>query len=174
MVGEGVGRTQFFNTLEQSGLSTWLRESDSVFSFYFILLCHTIGLALLMGTNAILDLRLLGVASDLPLKSFKPFFSVMWLGFGINAVSGVFLLIAYPTKAFTNPVFYLKLLLIASAVVVMQRMKNRLFGDVALTESDMMARGRSLATWSLVLWIGAITSGRLLAYTFIYRMYGER
>ena len=53
-------------------------------------------------------------------------------------------------------------------------MKNRLFGDAALTESDMMARGRSLATWSLVLWIGAITSGRLLAYTFIYRMYGER
>ena len=52
--------------------------------------------------------------SDLPLKSFKPFFSVMWLGFGINAISGVFLLIAYPTKAFTNPVFYLKLLLIAS------------------------------------------------------------
>ena len=121
---------EFFNTLEQSGLSTWLRESDSVFSFYFILLCHTIGLALLVGTNAVLDLRLLGVASDLPLKSFKPFFSVMWLGFGINAISGVFLLIAYPTKAFTNPVFYLKLLLIASAVVIMQRMKNRLFGDV--------------------------------------------
>ena len=63
----------------------------------------------------------------------------MWLGFGINAISGVFLLIAYPTKAFTNPVFYLKLLLIASAVVIMQRMKNRLFGDVALTESDIMA-----------------------------------
>jgi hypothetical protein len=99
---------------------------------------------------------------------------VMWLGFGINAFSGVFLLIAYPTKAFTNPVFYIKLLLIASAVLVMQRMKNRLFGDAALTESDRMARGRSLAAWSLVLWIGAITSGRLLAYTFIYRMYGER
>lgn len=165
---------EFFNALEQSGLSTWLRESDSVFSFYFILLCHTIGLALLVGTNAILDLRLLGAASDLPLKSFKPFFSVMWLGFGINAISGVFLLIAYPTKAFTNPVFYIKLLLIASAVLIMQRMKNRLFGDAALTESDMMARGRAMATWSLVLWIGAITSGRLLAYTFIYRMYGER
>ena len=121
-----------------------------------------------------LDLRLLGVAPDLPLKSFKPFFSVMWLGFGINAISGLFLLIAYPTRAFTNPVFYVKLLLIAFAVVVMQRMKNRLFGDVALSESDIMVRGRAMATLSLVLWIGAITSGRLLAYTFIYRMYGER
>jgi hypothetical protein len=165
---------EFFNTLEQTGLSTWLRESDSVFSFYFILLCHTIGLALLVGTNAVLDLRLLGVASELPLKPFKPFFSLMWLGFGINAISGVFLLIAYPTKAFTNPVFYIKLMLIAAAVVIMQKMKTRLFADPGLSESEMMARGSALAKWSLVFWIGAISAGRLLAYTFIYRMYGER
>jgi hypothetical protein len=165
---------EFFNTLEQSGLSTWLRESDSVFSFYFILLCHTIGLSLLVGTNAILDLRLLGVASDLPLKPFKPFFSLMWFGFGVNAISGVFLLIAYPTKAFTNPVFYIKLTLIAAAVVLMQKMKTRVFDDTTLNESDMMARGRAMALWSLVLWVGAISAGRLLAYTFIYRMYGER
>ena len=164
---------EFFNALEQSGLSTWLRESDSVFSFYFILLCHTIGLALLVGTNTVLDLRLLGVASDLPLKPFKPFFSLMWLGFWINAVTGVFLLIAYPTKAFTNPVFYIKLSFIALAVVIMHRMKSRLFGDPGLSESDMVARGRTMAKLSLVLWIGAISAGRLLAYTFIYRLYGE-
>ena len=165
---------EFFNTLEQTGLSTWLRESDSVFSFYFILLCHTVGLSLLVGTNAVLDLRLLGVASALPLKPFKPFFSLMWLGFGINAISGVFLLIAYPTKAFTNPVFYVKLTLIAAAVVIMQKMKTRLFTDPGLSESEMMVRGSALAKWSLVLWIGAISAGRLLAYTFVYRMYGER
>jgi hypothetical protein len=164
---------EFFNAVEQSGLSTWLRESDSIFSFYFILLCHTIGLALLVGTNAVLDLRILGVASDLPLKPFKPFFSLMWLGFGINAITGVFLLIAYPTKAFTNPVFYIKLSFIALAVVIMTRMKSRLFGDPSLSESDMVARGKTMAKLSLVLWIGAISAGRLLAYTFIYRLYGE-
>ena len=55
----------FLNTLEQSGLSTWLRESDSVFGFYFILAVHTIGLALVVGPNAAIDLRLLGVAPDI-------------------------------------------------------------------------------------------------------------
>jgi hypothetical protein len=97
----------------------------------------------------------------------------MWLGFWINAVTGVFLLIAYPTKAFTNPVFYIKLSFIAFAVVIMHRMKSRLFGDPSLSESDMVARGRTMARLSLVLWIGAISAGRLLAYTFVYRLYGE-
>ena len=32
----------------------------------------------------------------------------------------------------------------------------------------MMGRGRTLAKWSLVLWIGVITAGRLLAYTYKY------
>ena len=58
---------QFLNTLEQSGLSTWLRESESLFGFYFVLVFHTIGLALVVGPNAAIDLRLLGVAPDIPL-----------------------------------------------------------------------------------------------------------
>ena len=44
------------------------------------------------------------------------FLPVMWFGFWLNAISGVLLLIGYPTKALTNPVFYLKLLFIALAV----------------------------------------------------------
>lgn len=165
---------EFFNTIEQTGLSTWIRESDSVFSFYFILVCHTIGLALLVGANTVVDLRLLGVASDLPLLPLKRFFSIMWLGFWINATSGMFLLIAYPTKAFTNPVFYVKLSLIALAVIIMQRINNRVFGDTGLSEAAMVARGKMMAKLSLVLWIGAITAGRLLAYTYTYRLYGSK
>ena len=163
---------EFLNTIEQSGLSTWLRESDSPFSFYFVLVFHTIGLALLVGANAVVDLRILGVARGIPLASFKRHFSIMWLGFWLNAISGVFLLIAYPTKAFTNPVFYVKLLCIALAMIVMQRTKNRVFGDPTLSETAMVARGTTLAKWSLVLWVGAITAGRLLAYTFTWLLYG--
>ena len=164
---------EFFQTIEQSGLSTWLRESDSVFAFYFILLCHTLGLALLVGANTVVDLRLLGVASDLPLKPLRKLFFIMWLGFGINAVSGVFLVIAFPTKAFTNPDFYIKLTFIALAVITMQRTKRHVFGDASLSEAAMMVRGRAMAKLSLGLWIGAITAGRLLAYTYTYRLYGE-
>jgi hypothetical protein len=165
---------EFFNTIEQSGLSTWLRESDSPFSFYFILVWHTFGLALLVGASTVVDLRILGVATDLPLAPLKHLFSVMWWGFWINAISGVFLLIAYPTKAFTNPVFYVKLSLIVLAVITMQRMKNRVFSDATLSQAAMVARGKAMAKLSLLLWIGAITAGRLLAYTYTYRLYGSK
>jgi hypothetical protein len=162
---------EFFNTIEQSGLSTWLRESESIFSFYFILVCHTLGLALLVGVNSAVDLLLLGVASDIPLKPLKRFFPLMWLGFYVNAISGVFLVIAYPTKAFTNPVFYIKLTLIALAVTTLWAIQNRVFGDASLSEAAMVARGRTMAKLSLALWFGAITAGRLLAYTYTWRLY---
>ena len=164
---------ELLNTIEQSGLSSWLRESDSVFAYYFILLCHTVGLALLVGPNAVVDLRLLGVASEIPLKPLKRFFLIMWLGFGINTLSGIFLVIAYPTKAFTNPVFYVKLSCIGAAVVILQRINNQVFGETGLSEAAMMAKGRTMALLSLGLWIGAITAGRLLAYTYTHRLFGE-
>src|SRR5256714_5133653 len=158
----------FLQTIEDTGLSTWLRESESPFAFYFVLLFHTFGLALLVGANAVIDLRLLGIQPDIPLAPLKRLFGVMWLGFAINATSGVLLLTAYPTKALTNPVFYVKLVLIGFAVWIMTRLNSRVFDDSSLNEAAMIVRGRTLAKWSLFLWIGAITAGRLLAYTYKY------
>ncbi len=158
----------FLKTIEETGLSTWLRESESPFAFYFVLLFHTFGLALLVGANAVIDLRLLGIQPDIPLAPLKRLFGVMWLGFAINATSGVLLLTAYPTKALTNPVFYVKLVLIGFAVWIMTKLNSRVFDDSSLNEAAMIARGRTLAKWSLFLWIGAITAGRLLAYTYKY------
>jgi len=155
-------------TIEESGLSTWLRESESPFAFYFVLLFHTFGLALLVGAHAVIDLRLLGIGRDIPLAPLKRLFGIMWLGFAINAVSGMLLLIAYPTKALTNPVFYTKLTLIGFAVWIMTTLQSRVFNDSTLNEAAMIGRGRALAKWSLAIWIGVITAGRLLAYTYKY------
>jgi hypothetical protein len=161
----------FLQTIEETGFSTWLRESESPFAFYFILLLHTFGLALLVGANLVVDLRLLGVARAIPLAPLKRLFSLMWIGFAVNAVTGVLLVIAYPTKSLTNIDFYAKLTLIGFAVWVMQRLKTRVFEDSSLSEESMIAKGMSLAKWSLVLWFGAITAGRLLAYTYKYLIY---
>jgi hypothetical protein len=158
----------FLQTIEETGLSTWLRESESPFAFYFILLFHTFGLALLVGANLIVDLRLLGVARGIPLAPLKRLFVIMWIGFATNAVTGVLLVIAYPTKSLTNIDFYAKLTLIGFAVWVMQRLKTEVFGDSSLSEEAMTARGIGLAKWSLFLWFGAISAGRLLAYTYKY------
>ena len=94
-------------------------------------------------------------------------------GFTLNVISGILLVIAYPTKALTNPVFYLNLTCIALAVIVMQKTYTRVFGDTGLSDALMEAKGKALAKWSLVLWIAAITAGRLLAYTYTYLLYSH-
>jgi hypothetical protein len=163
-----------FKTIEESGISTWIRDSPSIFAYWFILSFHAIGMGLLVGASVVIDLRLLGVARDLPLSPLKDLYRIIWIGFWIQVASGTLLLIAYPTKAFTNPDFYIKLTLIGVAVAVMQMIKNRVFSDSTLSDSQMMMKGKALATWSLVLWAGAVTAGRLLAYTYNYLKYDYR
>ena len=171
--GLNLAVPEIFNTIEQSGISRWLRESQSIFGFYFILLFHTIGMSLVVGANAVVDLRILGVASDIPLRPLKRLFSIMWTGLGINVTTGLLLLTAYPTKALTNPDFYLKLSFIGLAVFLMARMNTRVFGDSSLSEAAMVAKGKIMARWSLVFWIGAVGAGRLLSETSRYFFYGH-
>ena len=163
-----MGPPQFLQAIEATGFSTWLRESESPFAFYFILLFHTFGLALLVGPSVVVDLRLLGVAPLIPLAPMRKFFRIMWTGLAINAATGVLLVIAYPTKSLTNLDFYIKLSIIALAVWVMLRLQREVFGGPGLSEEEMVARGAALAKYSLVLWFAAITAGRLLAYTYKY------
>ena len=161
----------FLNTLERSGLSTWIRESESAFAYYFVLVVHNIGLALLVGACGVLGARLLGFVPELPIAPLRRFFRIVWAGFWVNVVSGVFLLIAYPTKALTNPLFYIKLVLIALGVFALRRIERQLSVDTARDASPAVPR--SLALWMLGLWLGVLTAGRALAYTATYILYGK-
>ncbi len=147
---------EFLARLESTGFATWVRESPSLFAYPGILFLHTVGLSLLVGTNVAIDLRLLGRSRDLPLAPMESFFRVMWIGFWINALSGTALLIADAATKLINPVFYIKLACIAFGVFTMVQIRRRVFHGAA--------RGRALAVASLVLWAGAITAGRLMAY----------
>ena len=162
----------FLNTLERSGLSTWIRESESAFAYYFVLVIHNIGLALLVGACGVLGARLLGFVPELPLAPLRRYFRFVWAGFWLNVVSGVFLLIAYPTKALTNPVFYIKLVFIAAGVVVLRRIERQLPRDAGARDATPVAT-RSLALWMVGLWLGVLTAGRALAYTATYILYGK-
>ena len=153
----------FFVWLEATSLSTWLRESPSLWAFPFVLILHTVGLAFFVGTNVAWDVRVLGFSLGIPLEALRRYFLVMWAGFWINAFSGVLLLIAYPTKALTNPLFYTKLALIAFGVVLAFRIRREVSGLAARADAPPMAR--MLAAVSLVCWIAVIFAGRLLAYT---------
>jgi hypothetical protein len=53
----------------------------------------------------------------------------------------------------------------------MVMMKKRVFSNESMSEADMMSRGRSFAILSLVLWLGVVTSARMLAYTYTHVSY---
>jgi hypothetical protein len=135
-------------------------ESPSLWAFPGVLAAHTLGLGLLAGLNSALNLRLLGVAPRIPPAAFVRFLPVMWLGLWVNVVTGIALVIAYPTKALTNPVFYLKLALIAAALLMLRTMLQRVRGAAGISRSTKV-----IAAFSLIAWAAAITAGRLLAYT---------
>jgi hypothetical protein len=163
----------FLNTIEQTGFSIWIRESESVFAYYLILVFHTIGLSLLVGTSALVTLRLLGVAPALPLPPLRQLYRLIWAGLWLNIISGMLLLFAYPTKALTNPIFYLKLALVGLAVWVMMSIERRFLGDASDVDPAMIARARWVAVGALLLWCGVVGTGRLLAYTSSYILYGK-
>src|SRR4030095_5664498 len=155
----------FLLRIEESGFCQWVREADSLFAFPGILLLHTIGMGLVVGINTTFDLRILGFAPAVRLRAFQKFFPVMWIGFWINAITGTILLAVNATKLTHNPDFYVKLGFIALAVINVQMMKRRVFVDSPGEDKvHLPVRVRILAVTSMVFWMGAITSGRLLAY----------
>jgi hypothetical protein len=155
-----------FSWIEATAFSIWLRESPSLWAFPFVLILHTVGLALLVGANVAIDVRVLGLARGVPLRSLERYHVIMWIGFWINAVSGLLLLAAYPTKSLTNPLFYGKLLLIAAALALAGAIRARM-PEAGLPQAAQVVPGlRVLAIASLACWVLSITAGRFLAYTY--------
>ena len=144
----------FLATIQDSAISTWVRESSSPWAYPTVLFLHTVGLAILVGLNVAVDLRVLGAARRIPLAPLGRFFRLMWFGFGISTVSGLALFAANATTTAVNPTFWVKMAFIALALIDMRAMRRRL--------SD--PSGRLLAAASLLFWAGAITAGRLLLY----------
>ena len=161
-----------FAWIEDGALGTWIRESTSIFGFPAIVVLHTLGMGFLAGTNAAIDLRILGIARRIPLASMAKFLPVLWIALAVNVATGVLLVIAYPTKALTNPVFYLKLALIALGLVILQMIRNEVLCHPDTDQHRLGRRATTLAAASLLVWIAAITAGRLLAYTHTWEMLG--
>jgi hypothetical protein len=153
------------SSLESSGFSVWLRESNSIWGYPTILTMHTVGLALLVGANVVVDVRLLGFARRLPLEELSRAFRIMWIGFWINAVTGAVLFAADATTSGTSRLFIGKLFLVLFGVVVILAIRTQVFR--ATPERPRIgASAKVLAVTSIAVWIAAITAGRLMAYVY--------
>src|SRR5688572_27047942 len=84
-------------------MRTWL------WLYPIIEIIHITGIALLVGSVAMFDLRLLGVARNLPVTALSRYL-LPWTitGFVIVAITGVMMFTAHATEFWANPAFWAK------------------------------------------------------------------
>ena len=135
----------------QTGLAVQIR--DSLFAFPLLEAAHVIGLALVFGTIAIVDLRLLGVASTH--RSFQRLASDTlkwtWAAFVVTAVTGALMFITNAPVYFHNAYFRAKVALLVLAAInalvfeLTARRTVAAMGSGALGASARSSRGDRVA-----------------------------
>jgi hypothetical protein len=155
---------RFLAWIESWAFCTWVRESGSVWSEPMLLFLHTVGMSLIAGVSATIDLAFLGFWPKISLKPLERLYPVMWTGFWINAVTGTVLMLADATTKIPSVVFWIKMAFVFAGVGLLVVIRKRIFGDPELAKGLLPANARVLAMVSLICWLGAIEAGRLLAY----------
>ncbi len=157
---------QFCDWLAATSLSQWFAGHDwfvpTVQTF------HILGIAVVVTTLGMLDLRLLRlIRSGPPLQTLAGnFIPWTWRALGVLLVSGILLIITEPTRELMNDAFRLKMLMVLALVVltfVFQAATTREPGY--WTASPARRRlGGALGIASLLLCVSIVAAGRLIAY----------
>ena len=157
----------FLKSLEASGIATRIR--DSLWLFPLIESTHVIGLALVFGTIAIIDLRLLGIASTQ--RSFKRMASDIlkwtWAAFALTALTGTLMFSTNAVVYYHNFFFRTKMLLLVLSginMLIFELTAGRTIHNWEKAPSAPSA-GKAVAAASLVMWISIIIMGRLIGFT---------
>ena len=154
-----------FEWLEGTAIALWVGES--LYGYPFMLGLHAVGLAIVVGVFMMRDLRLLGMFSGISYESIDGLRRVAWAGFGVNAVSGCFLFSSQATIFVESTPFLSKIGMIFLAAICAAIIQNRMHNEAASWDSSggrAVGSVRIVAFVSLLLWLGAIISGRLVAY----------
>lgn len=156
----------FIQFIESTAIATWVRESPSIFAYTTVLSLHAMGLAVVVGIGAVVSLRLMGFFQSIPIPPLLRLYPAMWVGFTVNALSGILLLMAAASNMLTNWMFIVKLVLIAVAVVNMELLRHRLSVATESGDLTLSPQTKALALSSIVLWLAVIVTGRLTAYPY--------
>jgi len=159
--------TNIWERIEYSKLGTTIAESTWMFPT--IETIHVIALVTVIGTIAIVDLRLVGLHSkghrvSLLAKDTLPW---TWGAFALAAITGGLLWISKASSYMINPYFLWKLVLLALAGLNMMYFHLTTWRTVEHWEKDpTFPFAAKLAGWlSLVFWLGVVFCGRLIGFT---------
>ena len=152
--------------LEQTWVGSRVRES--LWLFPAIETVHLLGMAALVGTVTVFDLRLLGRAlrtkrvSEVG-RSLLPW---TWAAFALQVVTGIVLFSSEAVKLCGNPAFRLKLLLILAAGIQVLIFQRTIYRSAAAWDSEdaIPLRARIAGGLSIVLWISIVAAGRFIGF----------
>jgi len=163
MDGHAAEGPAWLLALEQSGLGEAMRQSLWLYPSANVL--HVLGAGILIGAILAFDLRLLGVASRLPVASAASLLLPLAAGGVALAIPTGFLMFSADARAVAgNPVFPYKLGLIALGLVNVAVLHGGALRGIANWGARIPGAARAAAVVSLAAWTGTITAGRLIAY----------
>jgi hypothetical protein len=133
---------------------------------------HILGIAAVMGATLFLNLRLLGVTGrDVSIARVSArFLPVVWSALAVLLVTGLVMIAAEPARALLNPVFWLKMTLLVTALaftIVTARAICRAPDEWPST-SRRRWLARALAIVSSALWVAILCAGRWIAYARVH------
>ena len=150
--------------LQHTPLATTINES--VWLFPLIEGSHILTLPISVGMIVLFDLRLLGLAKGS--KVTNEFLRWSMFGFAVMFITGVFLFITQAEKAYGNPFFRTKMLLLL--VLGINAAAYQLIFYPKMPQWDLAGKtpagARFCAGLSLIVWVGVIVCGRTMAYEF--------
>ena len=157
--------------LEQTALHTFFADTTRLETWLIIPLSqtiHIVGVAIVMTAIGMLNLQLLGVR--VTKQSFAElsagWMPWIWTGMALLLLTGVVQTIAEPTRELMNNTFRIKIvmLVIVMAITVLYRAQVRKDPRYWERSGETRTAAFALASLSLVLWLGIVAAGRLVAY----------
>ncbi len=151
--------------IEQMPLAVAMRHE--LWLYPAVEIAHISGIAVLVGSIVMFDVRLLGLSRSLPVRSLARHLLPWTLGALIVIVpTGLLMFIAHASDFLVNPAFQLKFALILLAGANAAAFHAGVFRGVGGWDTGVAtpAAAKLHAAASLVLWIAVIACGRLLAY----------
>ncbi|MGL4440965.1 MAG: DUF2214 domain-containing protein [Bosea sp. (in: a-proteobacteria)] len=151
----------FLTALTEFGLITGVARSSAI--YVLVSAGHVLGIGLLIGPIALVDLRLLGLLRGLDLSAITILRREAMLGVLLVMVTGVLLFSAKPFEYAGNPAMQVKLTTVAAGLtnaVSFEWQARRVGLANALTGLPAALFGAA----SLILWLCALLLGRWIAF----------
>lgn len=152
--------------LEASAVAAQIRESAAVFPALESV--HVIGIALVFGTIAVVDLRLLGIASHRrsALRLIEELLPYTWVAFAACLITGLLMFVSNATTYAQNSVFWWKMGVLLLAGLNMGIFHLGAYRRIDEWDTALPPPGpaRLAGFSSLTLWVSVICLGRWIGF----------